>query len=149
MKSDESFASRWRVWRASSIEALMPHSQAWRMMLEASAIEVHFSSRCLNLKATASSMVSPSKTASTMAISASGVHCSVQRSAQVVPSWPHGDLLGEGDFQHGQPMEKAGAMQIEKRGLRALDAAILAQVEVQVALHGGLELLQLEPVNSR
>src|SRR6266478_2108395 len=64
----------------------MPHSQASRITVEASAIEVHFSRSCLNLKATASSMVSPSNTASTMAISASGVHCSAQVSAQVVPS---------------------------------------------------------------
>jgi len=80
-----------------------------------------------------------------MAISASGVHWSAQLFRPGRALLAYRQPFGEGNFQNRQPMQKAGAMQIEKRGLRGFDAPILPQVEVKVAAHGGLELVELEP----
>src|SRR5438093_12786212 len=36
-------------------------------------------------------------------------------------------------------------MQVEERRFRSLDATVFPQVEIEVALHAGLELIQFEP----
>src|SRR5262249_31133831 len=57
----------------------------------------------------------------------------------------HSQLLAKSNFQHRQAMEKTGAVQVEKGRFLALDAPVLAQVQVQLSTHRRFELIQFEP----
>ena len=82
--------------------------------------DVQASSSVLNLNAVASSTVSPSSTASTRAISLSGVHCRFHFSAQVADCCRVAQRLGEADAEHAQPVEERRAVQVEERRLLAI-----------------------------
>ncbi len=57
---------------------------------------------------------------------------------------PGRDRRGELDAEHPQPMKERRAMQIEKRGLFAGDAAVFAQIELDVLRNRGAVFFQLE-----